>query len=107
MSDYISREAALVAIKNLYPGIPLAKINLPKWHENTKAYMECELALEALPAADVRPVVHAIWRYKTMTVPGGNGQTYAKWSCTHCKSKSKERSNYCPNCGADMREEQT
>ena len=39
-------------------------------------------AIAALPNADVAPVRHAIWRYKTMTVPGGRGQTYAKWSCT-------------------------
>ena len=59
-------------------------------------------AVEDYPAADVVPVRHAIWRYKTMTVPGGRGQTYAKWSCTACKAKQKERSNYCPNCGAKM-----
>ena len=56
------------------------------------------------PAADVRPVVKARWRYKTMTVPGGKGQTYAKWCCTACKGKAKERTNYCPNCGAMMEE---
>lgn len=53
-------------------------------------------------AADVRPVVKAKWQYKTMTVPGGKGQTYAKWSCTHCKGKSQYRTLYCPNCGAEM-----
>ena len=60
--------------------------------------------LRDAPIVDVALVRHAIWRYKIMTVPGGKGQTYAKWSCTHCKGKFKERSNYCPNCGADMRE---
>ena len=60
------------------------------------------LRLNAIPAADVRPVVKAKWRYKTMTVPGGKGQTYAKWSCTHCKGKSQYRTLYCPNCGAEM-----
>lgn len=86
-----------------------------------KKYIELEAAIRALqpthapainevlasvlrrvPAADVVEVRHAIWRYKTMTVPGGRGQTYAKWSCTACKTKQKERSNYCPNCGAKM-----
>ena len=60
--------------------------------------------MERIPAADVRPVMRARWQYKTITVPGGKGQTYAKWCCTACKGKAKERTNYCPNCGADMRE---
>lgn len=33
---------------------------------------------------------------------------YAYWSCSKCnfgeKEENKERSNFCPNCGADMRE---
>lgn len=86
MAEYIEREVALEAQNK--------SMNLA----------ECRKRLERIPAADVRPVVHAIWRYKTMTVPGGKGQTYAKWSCTRCKGKFKERSNFCPNCGADMRE---
>lgn len=64
-----------------------------------------EHQLNSIPAADVREVVRAIWRYKTMSVPGGKGQTYAKWCCTVCKHKVKERTNYCPNCGADMRQD--
>ena len=32
MADYIKREAAIVAIKNLYPGIPLVKRNMERWH---------------------------------------------------------------------------
>ena len=45
----------------------------------------------------------AEWRYKTMTVPGGKGQTYAKWSCTHCKAKKKERTKFCPDCWYKMK----
>lgn len=57
MTDYISREAAIETIKRLYPGVPLVKLNIDKWHEKNKAYMECEAAIERIPAADVRPVV--------------------------------------------------
>ena len=46
----------------------------------------------------------AKWRYRTMTVPGGKGQTYSKWSCSNCHKKEKKRSPYCPNCGARMEE---
>lgn len=55
--------------------------------------------------ADARPVVRARWQYKTITIPGGKGQTYAKWCCTACKGKAKKRTNFCSNCGAEMKEE--
>ena len=45
----------------------------------------------------------AEWQYKTMTVPGGKGQTYAKWHCTHCKTKRKDRTKFCPECGYRMK----
>ena len=86
MLEYIEREAALSAQNK--------SMNLS----------ECRKRLERIHAADVRPVVRARWQYKTMTVPGGKGQTYAKWCCTACKGKAKERTNFCPNCGAMMEE---
>ena len=101
MSDYISREAALVAIKNLYPGIPLAKINLPKWHETNKTYMECELAIEDLPAADVQEVKRGRWELNAL-------ESIATCSECECCIPTLWKDpdiywNYCPNCGADMR----
>ena len=71
----------------------------------TLAALSVEAAAEAWDrrANDVRPVKEGEWRYKTMTVPGGKGQTYAKWCCSKCKSKFKDHSKFCPNCGADMR----
>ncbi len=86
MAEYIDRDAAIrIASGYCHPSNVAAE-------------------LAKLNAADVRPVVKAIWRYKTMTVPGGKGQTYAKWCCTACKGKAKERTNFCPNCGAKMEE---
>lgn len=49
---------------------------------------------------------HARWQYQTMNVPGGKGQTYAKWRCSSCHGKQKKRSRYCPDCGAKMDGEQ-
>lgn len=115
MSDYISREAALVAIKNLYPGIPLVKINIPKWHENNKAYMECELAIENLPAADVQEVRRGEWFISVGKdgIPVGTicpicgfawSEAIDAVKLEPCMSLIK--TPYCPNCGAKM-EEQT
>ena len=90
--EYIERKKVVELLNKWADGY--SYIEVP-----TKDAIAC---VRAIPAADVVPVRHAIWRYKTMTVPGGRGQTYAKWSCTACKAKQKERSNYCPNCGAKM-----
>ena len=57
MTDYISREAAVEAIRNLYPGVPFTKLLMQRWHEENRNSMQCESAIERLPAADVRPVV--------------------------------------------------
>ena len=45
----------------------------------------------------------AEWRYKSMAIPDRKGQTYAKWHCTHCNTKRKKRSKFCPECGYRMK----
>ena len=54
--------------------------------------------VQLLPAADVRPVVRGKWvqvmgKYDWMV------------KCSRCNGVPIETSNFCPNCGADMREE--
>ena len=51
MNDLISRQAAIGAIRMLYPGIPFIPWNRQEWMEQYKQYMEAERALEQLPAA--------------------------------------------------------
>ena len=56
--DAISREQALVAIRNLYPGMPRVDFNgsLRKWVDKYKPYMECEDAIKDLsPVAPQEP----------------------------------------------------
>ena len=55
--------------------------------------------IEALPAADVVPVVHGTWEYHmSFGICDKCGYEY-NWTGTDAK-------NFCPNCGADMRGEQ-
>lgn len=75
-----------------------------RW-ERTAMCRECEHPIDDIPAADVELVKDGIWRYQTMSVPGGKGQTYSKWSCSRCRKKVKDRTKYCPNCGARMNTE--
>jgi hypothetical protein len=53
-------------------------------------------AICAIPAADVRPVVRGRWEYN----PGDNIPY-----CSECMMPQDSECNFCPNCGADMREE--
>ena len=89
MTDYISREAA--------EGIFATS------KENWKDY-EAAACIAALPAADVRPVVRGTW-------VGIDDFPHEDWECDHCGcvvGNTDDPWNYyhfCPNCGADMREE--
>ena len=53
------------------------------------------------PAADVAPVVHGKWIHKP-------GQIYSIGNCSFCDYPTETivPYNFCPNCGADMREVQ-
>ena len=59
--------------------------------------------INAIPAADVRPVVKAEW------VRCGDGEN-TPYMCSHCGKTSpanlieKWTPNFCPNCGARMEE---
>ena len=89
MAEYIEREEAIrVASGYCHP-----------------ANIAAELA--NLPAADVRPVAMGKWideRYDDEELVGG---WYTIPKCSACEEEAPFKSNYCPNCGADMRGEQT
>ena len=69
--------------------------------------------INAIPAADVRPVVRGKWKLATYSGKYGSakGKWYdqfldgAFWYCDNCKERAAKKTNYCPNCGADMRED--
>ena len=88
MAEYIEHSAAIEAAKHA-------------WAKG----LEPSQYIEALPAADVAPVVHGRWdgsgRY---TFPGGSTAV----RCTNCGCALTESEyrlnnwNYCPVCGAKM-----
>ena len=85
MANYISREAAIEAVKHA-------------WAKG----LEPSQYIEILPAADVAPVVHEKWML----------DRWPSWphrECSRCKimiPRTKEVPDpywqYCPNCGARM-----
>jgi rubrerythrin len=101
MTDYIEREAAIGEIEEwyeMYPDSDAAR----------EALSLAKRAIRKLPAADVRPVVRAHWTDRRTIEHDG------EWYCSNCgnevticmcgKDKIWEYP-FCPNCGADMREE--
>lgn len=100
MPEYISREAAIEAVKKErdYTG----KFTFEEEHAWAVGFHQgVSFALSdiaTIPAADVRPVVRGTWKpHKTKT-----GKNW--WKCSACDyvSEHKAHHNYCPNCGARM-----
>lgn len=102
--DCISREQALVAIRNLYPGMPRVDFNgsLRKWVDRYKPYIECDDAIEQLPpVTPIRPKWHWI------VAKGGSYLGSRNACCSNCKdfyTNDWNVMNFCPNCGSDNRE---
>lgn len=86
----------------------------PNWgangYGNQDAYdaiNECIKAIDDQPTADVRENVrgewidcgiHGDWAWEQ----DGHGNSWHIWKCSKCEYKTENRSNYCPNCGAEM-----
>ena len=81
------------------------KIDIPKsavtQHKRNEAL---DMAISAL-SADVRPNIHGHWERPTGKITPFGDETI---QCTECGFFTEEDSiyvyNFCPNCGADMRE---
>jgi hypothetical protein len=99
MAEYIEREAALEECD---------------WYANE--FCECEYAimplkgaLEILPTADVRPVVRGKWElsddlcWHTCSECGADIDVSVGLLC-YVDNEEVCTHNFCPNCGADMRE---
>lgn len=91
---YISQDAAIDAVDvcNLHRGIIDA----------------LQAIISDIPTADVRPVVHGHYVGEYDGYADGN-PVYDMWYCSECGCcfedwDEKPTYNFCPNCGADMRE---
>ena len=97
--EYIKRKAAIQYFKERskdfigHDPIPPALV-----------IMGCANEVDAIPAADVRPVVHAYWK----TVDFGDGDLF--YECSHCGegwtlidgTPKENNMEYCNRCGAQM-----
>lgn len=98
--EYIEREAAVNAVLNLVP-----KVDCDGYCWVIRG--DAARAIDSIPAADVRPAVRGMWTDKRTIEHDG------EWYCTACGKEitiymgadREDRYAFCPNCGADMREE--
>ena len=79
MAEYIGRDAAIEAAKHA-------------WAKG----LEPSQYIEALPAADVAPVVHGRW------IPFHSKISGDIQYCSACEIGFAAKADYCPHCGAIM-----
>ena len=104
MSDYISREEAIMAVTRAKlpdttpEGVPIAN--------GKRSVTDCVRRIKDIPAADVRPVLRGRWVFDENDI----------LHCSVCdceniammyevESKLELVPKYCPNCGAKMEAE--
>jgi hypothetical protein len=113
MNDYIRKKDALVALSGLLKDIKENPIGNGGndfadgiWQGERSCAIEAILRIKALPAEDVKPVVHGTWIPYTEEV---DGCKFIGHRCSICNEWEgfAGSCNFCPSCGADMRGEET
>lgn len=99
MAEYIKREDA-IKIAEKYG---LANSSLLGRHTGLVDCIASEIA--AIPTADVVPVVRGHWLTWDEKFPGNAVGKNLGVFCSVCGNHSDYSSPYCPNCGAEMDEE--
>ena len=95
MAEYIEREAAIESIMSEPPDA-----HYPHWYADK---------IKAIPAADVAPVRHGQWIYNiesgeyVCSACGENALSFRKDTFYGIDLYETCLTDYCPNCGADMR----
>lgn len=97
MAEYIEREKAIEVLLS-YPIGTFGGKDI--YSAENRA---CRNEIQDIPAADVAPVVHGRWKENDNFDDGF-------WVCSSCGFVSEATAahklyKFCPNCGADMREE--
>jgi hypothetical protein len=90
-TEYISKEAALACFTDWIDRYG---------HEHTADEIVEYQRIEDLPEEDVRPVVRGKWI-------DGKCDQCGEHAPYWCMASTYHTTNFCPNCGADMREVET
>lgn len=90
MSDYIEREETIVSVLE-------TACNILEFYPSEQQAISD--AIKKIPKANVHPVVRGRWRWV------GQDQWNDCYECSQCGKMNTDNSNFCPNCGADMKGE--
>ena len=107
--EYIEREAALAFQNEVEPILCRNVVT----HDIMSATKDADMVkyLQSIPAANVRPVVRGEWIGYPECLKYPNAYTDDHIVCSVCEEcfsildNCAERFDFCPHCGADMREE--
>ena len=100
MAEYIRRDDAVCAIREFSKTAVGIATEALVWAEN--------VILDIVPSADVAEVRHGEWEENSRTSISERHRQihYSIYKCSRCNhANGRYKSNFCPNCGADMREE--
>lgn len=95
MAEYIDRDKFLKMISH--------KPNSPITDREDRLINAFISAVKNYPVAEVRPVVRGRWISHDF-VDMGKGRYTGSVECSACGRFLPLKENFCPNCGADMRE---
>ena len=98
MSDYIERVALLALFE------AAEEDDVERFGVHISDCFPAERASEianTLPAADVAKVKHGHW-IEHQWAEESEGLLISNFECSQCHDWKREKSDYCPNCGAKM-----
>lgn len=98
MSDLISRSALIEEIERQKLGLS-GNSELAYNLTLRIADIFCNI-IRNQPTVEAKPVVHGEWEVNGVNP---HNMTVGNWRCTECDGISLKYSDFCPNCGADMR----
>lgn len=106
---YISQEAAIEYLMSNMEWIDADGYPVDDADEKRKIITDL---VSGIPAANVRPVTSAAWltgndnprTYGRIRAMCGRCGAFALYEMVNAGSYQEKLSNFCPNCGADMRE---
>jgi hypothetical protein len=88
MAEYINKQALLAEYDRVHVGPPGGARKL----------------IEEAPAEDVVPVVHGRWMAEEQKVWNLEIPVVIGWRCSVCAEEGYIDFDYCPNCGARMKD---
>ena len=100
MAEYIDREKVIDTLYAILCKYPIGRNPSDYEYGINCAINFAKDQIENIPVADVQPVVHGEWIKHGVS----EGHLIEKNTCSECNYYSGTKtSNFCPNCGADMR----